>query len=248
MSNIKRYLEDISVELGFGGEINETTILEGEKQMKTLFDMEIIDARENALLFSKAKSSYHKSFQQLLRSIKPLSDDRFWELLKHYRNEVIQYVICYKKGSDSAACEFFRKSTFEQASGRIDWTFEEALAFIVTYELKAKALYQPLFDTVTGRGDDGYGDLLDSLLLAGRETFDKCMAKKFFDNEEFEDFVKNAVYNIVSTTTKVDVSKITIPFQKHILNGENYNQMFLREQAEKYFVFKVESEIADADR
>jgi hypothetical protein len=180
-----------------------------------------------------------------LESIEPLEDGRFWDLLKHYRSEVIQYVMLYGRDTESAADEFFRKSTFGSMRG-VDWNFDEAMAFIAAYEIKVKSLYQPLFDIVEGRGDDGYGDLLDSLPLAGRETYEKCLTRKFFDNEEFEDFVKHSAQTIItkhcSSGFQLDTNKVVIKFQKHILNGENYNRMKLREQAEKFFVHKVEND------
>jgi len=228
---MKRYLENLSVELGFGGEINDETINQGLQKMNTLFDMEMIEAKETALLFNKAKDDYHQSFQRLLKSIKPLDNNRFWELLKHYRSEVVQYVLMYKRCTEDAASEFFRKTTFGTMRATCTWNFDEALAFVVAYELKSKELYQPLFDIVEGRGDDGYGDLLDSLPLAGRETFDKCMGRKFFDNEEFEDFVKHALSH--------GDTPVVVQLQQHVLHGENYNRMHLQEQAQKFFALKV---------
>jgi hypothetical protein len=175
---------------------------------------------------AEAKANYHKLFQEFFKELEPLEDGQFWSLLKNtFVPEVLRAFVNKTPGyiSTTAAHNLFCQPIKSSIS------FDTGLHFAATWRLKTKELYTPLFDIVENRGDDAYGDLLDSLPLLGHKFYERCLAGDFKNNKDFE--------NEVKLTCKTE------GFAKFILHGENYFAMHLWDKAEEFFVYKKSGEV-----
>ena len=205
----------------------------------------------------KARESYEKGFRAFFQDeIHLLPENHFWLLMSVFQN----IVFFDSKDTSKDPDEFFRKalanhfSFFSQeARERVPecpkYSFMEAVQFAKTWaDLKDK-LYRPLFDTVEGYGDDGYGDLLDALPLCGETFIKKCLKKgSFADHDEFEGQLKKTLVQFAwgSDTTEREVRNRVCnelsPDKRMfriVLAGENYFRMRLYEAAQERFVSEV---------
>lgn len=166
--------------------------------------------------------------------------DRFWQIMPFFTKEVFQRVFYYgdkRNGVNSAAWEFFRVPlTYKNCIGRHEepYTMDEAMSFAATFSVVSSVLYRPMFDVVKDRGDDSYGDLLDSLAHGGKTVFHACLSGKYKNNKDIEE----ALTEVFQTTTIMeDTDKVVPPakFVKWVMHGENYNDMMLRDAAKKCF-------------
>jgi hypothetical protein len=191
----------------------------------------------------KAQVEYAHAFSDYLREQPLLPIKRFWELVAKYRGLVIERLapsfagaVQVGNATERAADEFFR---IPHAYGRHTpkgvrerrpaWNFDEAIQFANHYGTIDDEKYKPLFDVVKGRGDDAYGDLLDSLTLLGPEFHQQCL-DGLRNNEAFEEAV-------ALTIAKVCPNAKIPQFTRYVLRGENYNAMHLREMAQQFFAF-----------
>jgi len=209
-------------------------------------------AQTFALSLQKAQTEYEKAYLDFLNTLEPLDDDTFWKMLDFLRNLLIERGI---KGPalSRAVDELFRLPAFWRGCERgtcgggsdPGYTTIDAIRFAETYDAKKDALYNPLFDVVEGRGDDGYGDLLDSLVLLGRDLYTKCVGdgKKsdIGNNRSFETACNKAAADLTGDVAKAEA------LAKFVLRGENYVEMSLRDEGRKRFVNFAADEVRDAE-
>ncbi len=190
-----------------------------------------------AMAHSKAQASYKKAFRDYFNSLEVLDDDTFWKMLDHLRMLLIERRV-NGQALKRAVDELFRLPSFWQGclrgtcGGGKDpgYTTIDAIRFAKTYDEKKAALYDPLFDVVTGRGDDSYGDLLDSLPILGRELYENCVNKKFRNNRAFGAARAKAALAVAPHPQTAGL------LTNFVLNGENYVEMSLFDEAESRFV------------
>lgn len=127
---------------------------------------------ENMAMLQRMEYERERLVARLVADVTPLDEDRFWPALDHLNKE-ITYQLRNKRPLKSGVHEFVRSIRCEGLPG---YTFEDIPAFIATYSKLKDELYRPLFAIVKDRGDDAYGDLLDSLPLLGRECIEKLRA------------------------------------------------------------------------
>jgi len=186
--------------------------------------------------FQAAQEQYHWAFRDYLaHEVAVLSDDRFWQIQAVFVREVICFRFGYNRtnGVEQAAREMFRKPLAGDFSSRDDqpplqYTLAEATQFAKSWQQLSRRLYRPLFDLVTDRGDDSYGDLLDALPLAGRTVIETSLAGGYRDHACFEQAVRTACHPCPQLAAL-------------ILHGEQYIGMLLGDAARDYFA------MADAD-
>jgi rubrerythrin len=198
----------------------------------TEIDAKLGVAEARALVIATAK--FNKAMIGLEYTLPPLTDDEFWSILAVYRKEVLSSIRAGRKSEASAhnlQCRM--ESRGEQKAALY-------MRFAKTYELKASKLYKPLFEVVEGRGDDGYGDLLDNLPLIGREVYEKAL-DGYYGNESA---LRDAVLESFKGTVKEAERLIS-----YIFNGENYNQMSLNEKGREVFKWEMSPlECSDCNR
>lgn len=119
---------------------------------------------------------------------------------------------------------------FEDLSSPVAW--ELAVRFLNKYEEVKSTLHKKCYD-LRGleRGDDGYGDLMDSLPLAGKDIVDGLMNDDIATYKQLQE----------AFTLKNDQ-----PLKKFILNGENYICMKLEEKLQEAYL-AVSRDLEDDD-
>ena len=179
--------------------------------------------------FRVAQQAYHAAFRAFFDGLPALQDDRFWQLQPLLVQEVGQFRFKYGRtnGVEQAAQELFRKPLADNVAagsqGGCGYSLHEAVGFAKAWEGFRRRLYRPLFDVVEDRSDDGYGDLLDGLPLAGRQVVDGALAGEFGNHRQFEQAVESAC-------------QTTPGLAELILQGENYLAMHLFEAGQAAFV------------
>jgi hypothetical protein len=205
--------------------------------------MDTTELKEIAVASLQAEEKYQKAFWSYVESIEPLSDERFWELVPEFVNEIRCFYFGYGRtdGVKDAAREFVRKTVVNQAT----WTLEETIQFAKTWREVKSRLYKPLFDVVEGYSDDSYSDLRDALPCLGKDFINRCL------NEEIakKRFIPDAKERISDMAAEYQVNFESLC--QFILQGENYMSSALEDAAKRYFATEaligVEDPYADED-
>lgn len=179
----------------------------------------------SAKAMRQANSTYEKAWDNHFDSeVELLDDDRFWQIQEIFVKQLFRSGLRVEHAAD----ELCRAAwcTEHKMEGV---TLQDMARFAKTWTAKKDALYQPLFDVVEGKGDDGYGDFLDALPLAGREVYEACLDG---------DYGNNRVLIVGITTSlahhEVAPQKYADKFLQMILNGENYIRMMLENAAKNF--------------
>jgi len=133
------------------------------------------------------KEGLRKSFSIYLDTLEELDDDTFWNMINELREILIQSIPTglSKSINNAKIIESCDRFTWIYAFGNKNDCFDDFLRFVKTYNKKVSALYRPLFDVISGFGDDGYGDLLDSFPLWGRKRYEMALNSEIEgENEE----------------------------------------------------------------
>lgn len=115
-----------------------------------------------------ALNTLNTVFRLHVSHAKPLDDNEFWAMIDELNTEIRR---TGKKPDYELAFERFCWEYAFRNENKID----KVVRFIKTYESKVAALYKPLNEVIEGYGDDGYGDILDSFPLFGREKYEKAL-------------------------------------------------------------------------
>lgn len=192
---------------------------------------EVLNLAEVAKHFRAAEREYHTAFQTYFdEEVQTLPGRRFWQLWAVFRAEAVHFRFQRNitNGIESAANELFRKALagdFQLLCGRVtvaSFTMAEAVQFAKSWRQLSRDLYEPLFDVVTGRGDDAYGDLLDALPLASRKVVMRALEHGYLNDRDLEEAVRSSC-------------RVHPPMADLILHGENYVAASLFEAARQYF-------------
>ena len=188
--------------------------LGGKLKVKNI-DFSSLKPSIDALL--DAQKQYEKSWDAFFENVPLLEIGRFWKMVDKLKELIVERMPTNSSlATDRAIDEFFRLAQTEATF----YTFGEAVQFAKTWdELKSK-LYDVLFNIVTDKGDDGYGDLMDSLPLAGPLVYEQCVNKILKNNK---DIIKS-----LGLAFKGDEKMV-----KFVFHGENYFRMRLEEEAKK---------------
>ena len=136
-----------------------------------VFDTSKIDAIEQEIgvakvQINKLQKKIRLEIDSLIAGTSSLSDDEFWALM----DELIETVSRRKQNYELAIENFLWDYFFGRKVNPY-----LMMRFVRTYAEKAGALHQPLSEVITGFGDDGYGDVIDSFPLFGRERYEKAL-------------------------------------------------------------------------
>lgn len=193
--------------------------------------MNILDAKalnKAARAKRKADEAYEKAWRAERANPRKLDVDRFWAIMDYFRKEVIAKA--HRFDSKYATDELFRRCICDQLEvGGAKVTFDELVRFIENYNALDSAINTALYNLVSDKSDDSYGDLCDSLPIVGRKGVKKLLTlseDKWHDN--------NTVIGIIDDNCPkgVDPEK----WRQFIWNGENYFSMFFEDSARERYV------------
>jgi hypothetical protein len=194
-----------------------------------------------ALAFQKAKARYEKEFRLFKCDVPPLSPEHFWPMVDTFRKVLLRTMLHrQERVAELAAEEFFRLAVI----GESPWSLSAAVHFALSYRHYDTLAYAGGAKCKFGfdRGDDGYGDLMDAVIILGREFNERLHGGRFYDLADF-----NSRLDAMCTAS---VSAGEFPFtyaddpvgnrlslasrlRKLISHGENYFSMSLEDEAEK---------------
>lgn len=165
-----------------------------------------------------ADEVYGVAFRAHLRTFKPMDTSLFWEVIEKFSENIsarLKYGSGVKDGAHNLLCELvYGNAEEDQMAAWEDMARFLACYELVTHNLSIKMADMPNLD----RGDDGYGDLVDSLPLAGQKIV----------NAITEDDIANS--------KQLDKALADHPLGKFILEGENYICMSFEKVLLKAFV------------
>ena len=191
---------------------------------------------EAARAFLLAKAHFdHTHLGWWVNDVQPCDDDTGWKLLEAFRSHVQTYYFGYKRhdvGVKHAAGELFRLV----AVGSADYTYEQACGFVKWYDRLHNRIGRSIGHLFDFHGD-GFGDLCDSLPLAGKAIAERCLASNPKSNRpKREGFLEEKeIAQAVQEAHGAD-------WRKFICDGENYVEMALKDQAKKWFLHNLVGE------
>ena len=186
-------------------------------------------------IYETAWSQYYHAYEfgNKDAQLSPLGPARFWEMIPQFNKEIERFCFGYKRtdGIKVATHELFRKAATGESQGAVSerlvtqYDYNDALRFAVTYGLVKRRIQKhirKLFDYI----GDTFGDLTDSLPLAGKEF----NAKKFQTEEQLYAEGRQAL----------------IPnWSKLIFGGENYIESTLEDAAEEWYLILASQSAGD---
>ena len=191
-----------------------------------------MNLNQAAQQFRAAQASYQAAFRAYFDELAPLADPQFWQLQPIFTEEVCRFRFRYGRtqGVEQAAEELFRRPLAAACGAgnenRCDYSLEDATRFAKAWEGLRRRLYRPLFDIIEDRSDDGYGDLLDALPLAGAGVVEAALQGALANHQQFEHAVREACQRCPQLANL-------------ILEGENYVGMHLYDAAQQAFALQV---------
>jgi hypothetical protein len=184
-----------------------------------------MDIIEKARAQFAANEAYEAAFRAHMHTFKPLDTETFWVVLDSLKDNLVSGL---KAGRKVESEVHNLMCTFVHGSYRVapikDWPedkmgrWENMVRFLRCYELVSHNLSIKM-DRMPGleRGDDGYGDLMDSLPLAGREI------------------VRAITEDEIANYKQLEKALVEHPLKKFVLGGENYVRMALEEKLKEQF-------------
>jgi hypothetical protein len=192
-------------------------------------DTAVRDAAKAHLL---AKSAFNRAYIRFWHTVELCDDPTGYRLLYQLREHINQYVFKYKRadvGVKNAANEFFRLVAVDGA----DYSMSEALGFVKWYSKTTRLIGRAIGNLFEFHGDS-FGDLCDSLPLAGDAIIKRCLATNptsgrprregFLEEQEIAEAVGTALDE---------------QWRKFICAGENYVCSALEEQARKWWLYRL---------
>jgi hypothetical protein len=183
-------------------------------------------AKDLQLELNCVKEKAKEAFFDYLGSFKPF-DLAIWEESKEFYygvkcfKEIYASKERYQDNLSEALDEFVR---LQLGSDTPKVDYEDAIKFLVTWNDITKRLYDPLFDVIEGCGDDGYGDYLDILPLAGEKVIARALVGAYKDH-------KKLFSDVYTSVRQEDPDDIFIK----LIEGENYFSSTLEKSLKTFF-------------
>jgi len=201
-----------------------------------------------AKAFDEARQQWDAWFLVYYKhSIPPLAPEFFWPIVDKFR-DVLLKTASYRgvRDGQAAAEEFMRLAVSEELV-----SLEAAIHFALSWRHYKDKAYAAGGNSGFSweRGDDGFGDLMDSLPLASRDVYDKLVAGEFKTLQEFNNSVDSTFVSLISRSPfdsdpttiaaaheRVELSMAYKLLIDVVLYGENYFSMFLEKAAQNWIV------------
>lgn len=204
------------------------------------------------------KEQFEESARRWMDNVEPMGASDFNIFLDAYRKNVIHALFHRERFDpvDHAADETMRAAV----TGENKLDFSKFPSFIRAYRQTKSMLYKALDDCDLGRGDDSYGDLMDSLPLLGVDAIKHIIGGKITSNKTLTIFVNKTCLEYVQKWVGIpwndgggdhvkgqNVEQIAEKWALFILNGENYNEMKLGEQWQERFCLESRQDVPEDD-
>ncbi|RDJ34906.1 MAG: hypothetical protein DWQ19_08710 [Crenarchaeota archaeon] len=184
---------------------------------------------EAALAYAEAYHNWEQKFKNYFQNkVEPCSNEVFWKLTGMLQDSIVTTVFDWQKTTEDAIANFF-----------IDAKDEDLVAYAKAYKEKASALYKPLFDKVTDYSDDRYGDLIDSLPLAGFTVYELAIHEEISGNNTLYETLTFAAKNSKGKALRHYIDNFT----RYILKGENYIGMTLYNKASSWYRHRLTKKV-----
>jgi hypothetical protein len=196
---------------------------------------------DEALAFRRAQSQYDAVFRGFLMTTPRLSPEHFWPMLDAFRLTVLRTMMLREKVAEAAADEFMRDAKVNKGPGGL----AAAVHFAISYRDFVRKAYSGGDKCGFGfdRGDDGYSDLMDAVVLLGREFNERLYEGDFGSLAAFGQAVMGACcYSVTERDFPFQYADDPVGnrtslagrLRKFVLHGENYFSMSLEEAAQKW--------------
>ena len=168
-------------------------------------DMTVIEQNEDTIgqlvmEMNERKSKVEKIVDKMLDGSALMKEDKFWEMTE----QLIKGWMRNKSKNDIH--HFLWKLVFGNKADPY-----LAMQYVRTYSHMVGRLYEPLFEVIEGFGDDGYGDILDSFPLHGRERYEKAL-KGEIDGESDDQYLGE---NYIQMTLLQEFNKLYSNYCQH---------------------------------
>lgn len=190
----------------------------------------------------------------------PLDEATFWRITDTFRILIFQAITLDRADPvDWAADEMCRLATYPHTQ---TWWIDEfqkfdnllfptVLQYAYTYEnyrTKAYKLVDAMKQIETGKGDDGFGDMMDSLPILGHKFFRRMEKMRFYNYKHFREVIHKTVREHVKALGDKYTyyeDKIVKKLAHMIIEGENYFSMTLEEKTKEWLprYFTQEEEV-----
>jgi hypothetical protein len=148
-------------------------------------------------------------------------------MVGEYRG-LVEYAVKINRASppEWAANELMRRALYE----RRDYTLDDAIHFALNWRLYVNKFYNAAdkSDVKWGLSDDGFGDLMDGLVLCGKDFLTRLKKNEFEGRKEFRREVGAVLGEVISGM---------------VLDGENYFGMSLEDTAQEWFLNIAENPV-----
>lgn len=186
----------------------------------SIFSDEILKQADDLRL---AEGRYEGAFDRWSQSVPTLDTEHFWREIDRIRS-----IWSERDSNDSewTADEYLRQAAVEGEE-----RLAAAVHFCVSYRRYVESLRSRCEHITDGweRGDDGFGDLMDSLPMAGESVYVRVKGGDFWD-EDGDDTVN---LDDLESSVKSAAPKVA----ERIINGENYWASTLEKAAQDRLKF-----------
>lgn len=200
--------------------------------MTTELITDLIGLNKAARDLSDATETYEDLWSKAQQVLHPLDPSKFEVMLTHFHDCFSWHVWTDRYPSKTATYEFFRRQAIDQ-----EWTLHDMCCFVYHWDAIVDGLHGHLFEIVTDKGDDGYGDLCDSLPLIGRDALKRLFDLKegFANNNDVVQIIKEACPE-EPKSFKGSGNKWENHWKDFIWRGENYFRMHMNEVAREWYL------------
>lgn len=168
---------------------------------------------------AEADTEYRSVFGHYILEFEPLDIEQFWGVMSRLVKN-IDSSFSVKTACHNLMCTFVYSSAMSEVAGWPDEptpAWESAARFFARYQKITSDLCDKCWKMPgLERSDDGYGDLMDALPLAGREIVKGIMEDDIANYKQLEACVPG-------------------PLRDFILNGENYIVISLEDALRKAY-------------
>jgi len=165
----------------------------------------------------------------------PVLDDNMYEnILEEYRTMILTSRWDRERVKHSVD-EMVRRALCRESF----YTFEQLVGFYKKFASVKKELYSylPLWNAKLDKGDDSFGDFIDSIQMVHPGLATYILNSDFDGKDDLVDVKKlKKFYEKAARETACDLNRLSIPEEKLVdfwWNGENYNAFLLIQRLEE---------------